>query len=57
MIYKEILCNPELLETVCPECHDKWEEYERRKQELWALNLPPDDYQKRIRAITDELGL
>jgi predicted metal-binding transcription factor (methanogenesis marker protein 9) len=32
-----------------------WREYERRKAEIQKLNLSPDEYEKAIRELTEEL--
>ena len=32
-----------------------WREYEERKRQLQALNLPPEEYEKRIQEIIKEL--
>lgn len=32
-----------------------WQEYERRKKELQELNLPPEEYEKRILQILKEI--
>jgi hypothetical protein len=31
--------------------------YEAEKQKIAALNLPPEEYQKRIRALAKRLGI
>ena len=36
---------------------DKWKEYERRKREIIALNLSPEDYQEAIERLSMELGV
>jgi len=33
-----------------------WQEYERRKRELAAQDLPPSVYEQKLRALCDELG-
>lgn len=36
---------------------DNWQEYERRKAGLRELELSPEEYEKRLLEITDELGI
>ena len=35
----------------------KWREYERRKSQLRALNLTPEEYDRRLKEIIKELGV
>lgn len=34
-----------------------WVEYERRKAQLQAMTLTPDEYERQIKRIADELGI
>ena len=36
---------------------DKWREYENRKRELYAANLPPDEYERELTRIAQEVGV
>lgn len=37
--------------------HELWQLYEQRKAVIKTLELSPDDYQKAIKALVDELGI
>lgn len=36
---------------------NRWLIYERRKRELQRLDLPPQEYERKIRELADELRL
>lgn len=36
---------------------DKWQEYEAEKKKLQEMALPPEEYERRLAALLDRLGL
>lgn len=36
---------------------DLWETYEREKEKLREGNLPPEEYERRLKALLNRLGL
>lgn len=36
---------------------EDWQEYERRKKELWEMGLEPEEYEKRLAEIVEKLDI